>query len=96
MQVSGLPTGPDGIWTTIEWQDPYTSKWTTVDGWLGMVELDGTQIWWVDSDDYGTGPFRWLVLEEKGGDQFGLSDNFNLPTHNNEVVVVQMKPFGQD
>ena len=96
MQVSGLPTGPDGIWTTIEWQDPYTGEWTTVDGWQGTVETDGTQLWWVDGDDYGSGPFRWLAFDEEGGEQVGLSDNFNLPESRIDVVVVQMQPLGQD
>ena len=96
MQVDGLPTGPDGIWTAIEWLDPYTGQWTLVEGWQGTVETDDTQVWWVSADDYGTGPFRWLAFDEEGGDQLGLSDEFNLPAHSNEVVVVQMKPLGQD
>ena len=71
-------------------------EWTTVDGWQGTVETDGTQVWWVDGDDYGTGPFRWLAFDEEGGEQLGLSDNFNLPEHKFDVVAVEMKPLGQD
>ena len=96
LQVSGLPTGPDGIWTVVEWQEPLTKQWHTVEGWQGTVELDGRQQWWVAPADYGTGPFRWLAFEERGVEWLGLSDNFDLPASSNEVVVVQMKPLGQD
>lgn len=84
----GLPVGPNGVWTVVEWQDPYTEKWTAVEGWQGTVELDGTQRWWVAPKDLGEGPFRWLVYDEKGGDLLETSETFDLPAHAKQYVIV--------
>ena len=58
--------------------------------------VGGTELPRFASEDYGTGPFRRLAFDEKGGEQLGLSDNFSLPEHRLDVVVVLMKPLGQD
>lgn len=84
----GLPVGPNGVWTVIEWQDPFTEKWSVVEGWQGTVELDGTQRWWVAPEDLGEGPFRWHVYDEKGGDLLETSEPFDLPGQANQYVIV--------
>jgi hypothetical protein len=97
LRVEGLPTGPEGVWTVVEWQDPFTGQWNAVEGWQGTVEQDGTQTWWVASKDYGAGPFRWVILESKeadrlAGDQLAISEIFNLPQKRGEIVVVLATP----
>jgi len=97
LQVGDLPTGPEGVWTVVEWQDPYTGQWNAVEGWQGTVELDGTQTWWVAPKDYGAGPFRWIILDSKeahslAGDPIAISDNFNLPQKRGEIVFILVAP----
>lgn len=75
-------------WTAVQWQNPDTGTWITVDGWQGTVEADGTQIWWVGSEQFGRGPFRWLVFDEEAGTLLETSETFTMPTQNLEIVTV--------
>ncbi len=84
----GLPVGPNGVWTIVQWQDPETEKWHDVEGWQGTMELDGTQRWWVAPEDLGKGPFRWRVYDEKGGKLLETSETFDLPSDANQYVVI--------
>lgn len=88
LQTSGLPIGSEGVWTAVQWQDPYTGKWHLVEGWQGTLEWDGSQTWWVGSADLGTGPFRWVIYAEKEGDELVISDSFNLPKKPGQTVLV--------
>jgi hypothetical protein len=97
LYVEDVPTGPEGVWTVVEWQDPHTGQWNAVEGWQGTVEQDGRQTWWVAPKDYGTGPFRWVVLESKeadrlAGDPIAISNNFTLPQKRGETIVVLVTP----
>lgn len=83
-----VETAVSHAWTTIQWQDPYTGEWTTVDGWQGTVAADGTQVWWVGSEHFGEGPFRWLLYDEEGGTLLDMSAAFDMPTYNKQVLTV--------
>lgn len=88
LELSGAATGPAGVWTVVEWQDPYTEEWHTVDGWQGTVETDGSQKWWVGTSDFATGPFRWVIYDSENGPLLGVSETFVLPEENGQNVVV--------
>ena len=90
LQLTGAVTGPQGVWTVIEWQDPHTEEWYVVEGWQGTVETDGSQMWWVSSSDLATGPFRWLIYVEEGGDLMGNSEPFSLPEKNGQKVTIEV------
>jgi hypothetical protein len=86
----GVPVGPNGVWTAVQWQDPYTEKWTTVEGWQGTIDLDGTQRWWVAPSEFGKGPFRWLVYDKQDGKLLETSEPFTMPAGNHQVVIVEI------
>jgi hypothetical protein len=84
--VVAEPTGAE--WTVIEWQDTTTGEWTVVEGWQGTLEADGSQMWWVGREDFGEGPFRWLVYAGQDGALLETSASFTLPTRDLEMLVV--------
>lgn len=75
-------------WTKIQWQDA-DAKWHDVTGWQGELEADGTKTWWVGEELLGSGPFRWLILED--GDITALSDTFYMPTTLNETLIIEVE-----
>jgi hypothetical protein len=79
-------------WTTIEWQNEL-GDWYEVDGWRGHLDEGNadTKTWWVDPDNFGQGPFRWLVYTGQDGTQLAVSDPFDLPTHNRQVISVAIE-----
>ena len=93
-QIKLIVTDPaGGEWTEIEWQDPNTGDWHKVDGWRGSMIADGStavQVWWVDRDQFGDGPFRWLVYDAEGGELVATSENFETPKNNEQVITVTM------
>jgi len=75
----------------VQWQDE-RGDWHDVTGWQGILDgvlkidqLDyGTKLWWVEKEDTGSGPFRWLVYRRGavGSTTSGVSVSsapFNLP-----------------
>ena len=80
-----------GIWSMIQWQDAH-GEWHDLDGWQGSLEPDGTKTWWVAQKDFGTGPFRWLLLDSAEGEILNISDPFTLPSSFNEMGIVEMEP----
>ena len=87
------------LWTVVQWQDPHTGLWHTVDGWQGtldMVEVDeaglvtGRKAWWVGKDELGKGPFRWLVYKGQGGSLLATSTVFDLPDAAGTSVTVMV------
>lgn len=82
------PPWPE-LWTMVQWQDPQ-GDWYNVDGWRGASNEEGRVLWWVAKEDLGTGPFRWLVYEEKDGRLLVTSESFDLPAHRLQVVVVEV------
>lgn len=82
--------GYDGAWTVVQWQGG-DGVWHDVTGWRGHVR--GGQVrWQVAEKDFGTGPFRWLVYDKKGGVLRAMSAVFSLPTSGSQTVTVQVSP----
>jgi len=81
---------PGELWTAVEWQDPNTGDWYMVDGWRGTLNTPTTQTWWVGSDQFGDGPFRWQLYASEDGDLLATSASFNLPERAGLVVVVNV------
>jgi hypothetical protein len=86
------------LWTVVQWQDAW-GDWHTVEGWQGELDdvavdaagmVSGHKTWWVAEKDFGTGPFRWVVTQGKGGTLLGASQSFDLPSFNRETVTAQM------
>jgi hypothetical protein len=78
-----------GLWTLMQWQDPYTGEWHDVAGWRGHFNADGQVNWWVGAEDLGDGPFRWLVYnDETETSLLATSEPFMLPTNAGEMVTV--------
>jgi hypothetical protein len=65
----------------VQWQDPQ-GDWHNVDNWL--IPFDQSQLGytvnWVDPEDFGTGPFRWVLFDKQGGEVIAASDSFMFPT----------------
>jgi hypothetical protein len=89
------------LWTVVQWQDPHTGLWYTVEGWQGTldtVEVDeagsvtGAKTWWVGIKDLSTGPFRWLVYHGPGGSLLTTSAAFDLPASAGATVTVAVTP----
>lgn len=78
-----------GLWSVIQWQDPYTGEWHDVAGWHGHFDAVGQVSWWVGAEDLGDGPFRWLVYsDETEMDLLFTSESFMLPAHAGEMMTV--------
>ena len=74
-----------GLWTVVQWQDG-TGDWHDVPGWQGALDATHQKTWWVDSADYGKGPFRWVVGQ--GDETLAASESFDLPAARGQVVRV--------
>ncbi len=81
---------PGELWTAVEWQDPNTSSWHVVEGWRGTLDAPTTQTWWVGSDQFGDGPFRWQLYADKDGKLLATSETFNLPARAGLMVVLNV------
>ena len=81
---------PSGLWTVVEWQDPNTGDWYETDGWHGTLNTPTTQEWWVGSDMFGDGLFRWQLYDSEGGELLMTSAMFNLPEHKDLKVIVNV------
>ena len=81
---------PSGLWTIVEWQDPNTGDWYETDGWRGTLNTSTTQEWWVGSDMFGDGPFRWQLYASDGGALLATSESFTLPLTNDLMVIVNV------
>jgi hypothetical protein len=84
------------LWMEVEWTDG--ENWFTVDGWRGNLDTidqeDGTwtghKTWWVAEKDLGSGPFRWVVYTQEGGEALVTSDPFQLPTERGQSTIVDV------
>ena len=79
LNVSGAPAG---AWAVVQWQDS-AGGWRDVEGWSGT--LSDSSRWWVHPKDFGSGPFRWVVAQGRGGVVWGVSQPFSLPASANQV-----------
>ena len=66
-------------WTTVQWQHPNTGIWHEVDGWQGTLDENMSQTWWLGSEHFGSGLFRWRVYDEEQGNLLITSDSFSMP-----------------
>jgi hypothetical protein len=86
------------LWTIVQWQDEF-GHWHNVEGWQGTLDevvgdesrqKEGQKVWWLASDLFGKGLFRWMVYRTRGSELVAESDSFFLPSSANEVVKVEM------
>jgi hypothetical protein len=85
------------LWTAVQWQDT-GGRWHEVEGWRGTLDDAandaangvGSKVWWVAKRDLGTGPFRWIVRHEYGGDLLAGSESFYLPGTAGETLQVEV------
>lgn len=76
-------------WASVEWQDA-AGNWHVVTGWQGTLEADQTKTWWVAEVDWGKGPFRWVLYDQRGGQSLGHSVAFHLPANHRQVVEIKL------
>jgi hypothetical protein len=76
-----------GEWSGVQWQNS-AGAWENVDGWQGALDETGGCRWWVAAQDFGSGPFRWVITRGKGGPVLSTSEPFYLPDGANETVRV--------
>jgi len=74
---------PAGAWASVQWQDQL-GEWHAVSGWqapLDVVPFSNIAYkqWGVEPDDYGRGPFRWVVTAGQAGTIWTTSPTFYLP-----------------
>lgn len=97
-------------WTVVQWQDAQ-GVWRDVEGWRGEA-AHGEISWWVAEEDFGTGPFRWVIyprggpfLERVDGntiyrtkqDILAVSQSFYLPiTSSSPVGIFMTVPAHKD
>jgi hypothetical protein len=86
-------TPPDKAWVEVQWRDGL-GGWHNVPTWpgplLAMIPPDQPgavcTVRWVVKDDFGKGPFRWVVYRGEGGGTWGISDMFFFPTYAGQWV----------
>jgi hypothetical protein len=86
LEAAGAPAT---AWTVVQWQDAL-GGWHDVQGWQGDLDEGQEKVWWVLEKDFGTGPFRWVVMARKGGAAWKTSEAFTLPD-GSQWVVVELK-----
>jgi hypothetical protein len=87
------PSARGEMWTMVQWQDAF-GGWHDVEGWQGTFDdiKDGVgeKLWWVAEENLSTGPFRWAVYEDKGGQFLAASEPFYLPDAVGATVQVDV------
>jgi hypothetical protein len=73
-------------WTIVQWQDG-NGAWHNIEGWRAAL-VDDYQQWWLGRNSYGTGPFRWCVLDAPMGSIVASSDAFYMPARSGEWTHV--------
>jgi hypothetical protein len=83
--------------TQVQWQTA-AGDWVDVTGWYGAHDqitaaaddsAVATKLWWVAPEHYGTGPFRWVVLDE--AEPLAVSAPFTLPVRAGYAVGVAVQ-----
>jgi hypothetical protein len=82
-----LQSAPAGLWAIVQWQDS-AGAWQDVEGWHGTLDASGSRRWWVAAKDFGTGPFRWVIVQ--GDELLTASDPFYLPQAAGAVVTAEV------
>jgi len=81
------------LWTLVQWQDGL-GGWHDVEGWQGTLDKisngEGRKVWWVAEANFGQGPFRWVVCQDRSCKRVVFSAPFNLPRSRDEAVGTQV------
>jgi hypothetical protein len=86
--LQAYPIDP-AFWTVVQWQDT-NGGWHDVDGWQAPFDEQHQVAWGIAPDDFGKGPFRWVIYEGQGGAMIAASDPFTLPASAGEAVRIQL------
>ncbi len=94
VQVSSPTLSVADLWAEVEWLDS-TGVWHTVEGWQGPLDgisgNTGSATWYLGPQALGTGPFRWVLYDGRGGALLSSSAPFALPTMVGTTVTVEMQ-----
>ncbi len=86
------PADPS-LWTQVEWLDGL-GHWHRVDGWQGPIDYAkgaiGIKRWWLATDLFGRGPFRWAILTTPEGEYIATSQPFTLPSGVGITTIVSL------
>lgn len=90
------PGATPGALVTVEYQTP-GGQWFTVTGWTGNLEVSkGTDLpfkkWSVLKEQFGQGPFRWVVFAQDGKTVWATSDVFELPHGGGMELTQTIRP----
>ena len=75
-------------WSVVQWEDAF-GNWHNVEGWQGHLD-GGIQVWEVLPSEFGKGPFRWVVYEQRGGGELARSGPFYLPKSGGDIVRISV------
>jgi hypothetical protein len=89
--VLQVESAPAGLWSVVQWQDS-AGGWHDVEGWRGTLDASRTQRWWVDTKDFGKGPFRWVIYRTQADLILAESGPFYLPRTADETVMIEALP----
>ncbi len=73
--------------TAVQWQDS-KEKWHIVEGWQAPFNTYNQVTWAVARNDYGKGPFRWIILD--GDTMVDNSSDFYLPLSAHETKITHI------
>jgi len=79
----------EDAWTVVQWQGG-DGVWHDVEGWRGQL-VNGQVRWRVAEKDFGTGPFRWVIYDESGGEAQSVGGSFSLPTSEGRTMTVDAR-----
>ena len=77
------------LWTVVQWVDEQ-EDWHDVEGWRGHLNHPTYVSWRVLHSEFGKGPFRWVVYDEKEGNVLAISKLFRLPNNNGEILKIEV------
>lgn len=80
-------SNPDSAyWTSVQWLDE-DDEWQDVSDWQSDFNDAGLVVWAVAAKDYGTGPYRWVIYDEKDGTMYSTTDLFYLPERKRDMWI---------
>lgn len=87
---------PANAWVGVQWGDPAGVQWNDVATWFNPLDqaTTGRMVYWVDSKNYGSAPYRWVVYTgdpRQGGKVWGMSDPFYFPKVQGDWVWSQAR-----
>lgn len=83
-----LSTANPTLSAVVQWQDA-NGNWHSVSGWRSELSEELVK-WEVNPNDFGKGPFRWMIYERSQNNVIAVSDNFFLPASYQQVVDIYM------